>query len=329
MTKVIRIVMLFAVMLSLSGCGEEKPYKETQFLMDTVVEITAYGPNAQSAVKEAFGEFKRIDQIGNRYNPESEISRLNQSAGKDKMTVSAELIDIIEQSIISSRESSGNFDITIGALTELWGVGHKDEYVPSDEEIKKAQSLVGYEMLQVNPAERSVFLSRAGMLLDVGGIAKHYAMDRAISALKARGVQSALLNAGGDISVIGTRPDSQPWRIGVQHPRKNDSLIAKVTLANWDTVETSGDYQRYFIKNGVRYSHILDPKTGKQPTEIASISIFSTGRAPVRSSGFYVLGVEQGLKLLQKYPGTEAIIVTQTGQVIVTPGLKNQVELME
>lgn len=329
MTKVIRIVMLFAVMLSLSGCGEEKPYKETQFLMDTVVEITAYGPNAQSAVKEAFSEFKRIDQISNRYNPESEISRINQSAGKDKMTVSAELIDIIAQSIISSRESSGSFDITIGALTELWGVGHKDEYVPSDEEIKIAQSLVGYEMLQVNPAVRSIFLPRAGMLLDVGGIAKHYAMDKAISALKARGVQSALLNAGGDISVIGTRPDGQPWRIGVQHPRKNDSLIAKATLSNWNTVETSGDYQRYFIKNGVRYSHILDPKTGKQPTEIASISIFSTGRVPVRSSGFYVLGVEQGLKLLQKYPGTEAIIVTRTGQVIVTPGLKTQVELME
>lgn len=329
MAKIIRFAILLVVMLSLSGCGEEKPYKETQFLMDTVIEITAYGPNAQNAVKEAFGEFKRIDQISNRYNPESEISKINQSAGKDKVTVSAELIDIIGQSLISSKESSGSFDITIGALTELWGIGHKGEFIPTDEEIRKTQFLVSYERIQINPAEQSVYLPETGMLLDVGGIAKHYAIDKAISVLKNKGIQSALVNAGGDISVIGTRPDGQPWRIGVQHPRKNDNLIAKVSLSKWNTVETSGDYQRYFIKNSIRYSHILDPKTGKQPDEIASISIFSKGRIPVRSSGFYILGVEQGLKLLQKYPGAEAIIVTQSGQVIVTPGLQKQVELME
>jgi thiamine biosynthesis lipoprotein len=166
------------------------------------------------------------------------------------------------------------------------------------------------------------------MILDLGGIAKRYAIEKAQEKLRAKGIRSALINAGGDISVIGNKPDGTPWRIGVQHPRKPDGLLAKITLDQWNTVETSGDYQRYFIKDGVRYAHIIDPHTGLQPQEIASVTLVSKDNsADIRSSAVFVLGINKGLELLKQHPGTEAIIVATDGRIIVTPGLNGSVEI--
>jgi len=332
--SVISVIVLLCFAIAAFGCKSggltgAKPYKETQFLMDTVIEITAYGPNAESAVKEAFAEFKRLHNLTNYFDAGSQVSKVNQAAGRQKVVVDAELIAIIKRANQLSDQLDGAFDVTIGPLSELWGIGRKGDYIPSPAEISAVLPLVNYRQVEVNEEQHTIFLPKPGMKLDLGGIAKGYAADRAIDTLKAQGITSALVNAGGDVRVIGVKPDGQPWRIGVQHPRNTDGISAKLSLTNWDTMETSGDYQRYFISNGTRYSHILDPKTGYQPRQIASVTIVNnnSGDGDILSTAVFVLGVERGLELLKQFPDTEAIILTNDGKTVTTPGLTGKIEL--
>jgi len=332
------LILLLVILISVSGCSlpqnwfSPKPYKETQFLMDTIIEITAYGSNNEVAVREAFNEFKRVQAISDRFNPDSQISKINQMAGISPVPVDTELMKMISDSVDVSDKTNGAFDISIGAISDLWGIGHKGDFVPSQEQIDQALQLVDYRLIQVDANKGTIFLPKAGMKLDLGGVAKDYALNKAIERLKADGIKSALVNAGGDIQVIGSKPDGAPWRIGVQDPRNAESVAAKVSLSTWNTCQTSGDYQRYFIKDGVRYSHIFDPKTGRQPTEIASVTLVYKdtdvyGIGDIASSGFLVLGLEKGMATVQRFPGVEAIFVTTDGKVVVTPGLQDKVEL--
>ncbi|HWR38798.1 MAG TPA: FAD:protein FMN transferase [Patescibacteria group bacterium] len=332
--NVLGLFLLLLFLMNTLGCSSTnlfsaKPYKETQFLMDTIIEITAYGPNAEPAVKAAFDEFKRIQIVSDRYNPDSQVSKINQMAGLAPVVVDPDIIKMVNDSIDVSQKTDGAFDISIGALTELWGVGHKGDYVPTPEEIQSILPLVDYRLIQVDPLARTIFLPKPGMRLDLGGVAKDYAMTKATHVLKQHGIKSALLNAGGDIQVIGTKPDTTAWRIGIQDPRNSDNIAAKISLRPWNTLQTSGDYQRFFIKDGTRYAHIIDPKTGKQPTEIASVTLVyqDTDQYDVASSGFLVLGLEKGMAALQNFPGVEAVFITTEGKIITSPGLQGTVEL--
>lgn len=337
MSKVSRILtgitLVFLLLLG-AGCAAgglfaPKPYKDTLFIMDTIIEITAYGSGSEAGVKAAFDEFKRINELTDRFNDASQVSRINQAAGKEKVQVDPAVIDMLKLARSRSEQSNGALDITIGALTDLWSVGHKGEYVPGDAEIKAVLPLVDYRLLTIDDQANTVFLPKAGMKIDLGAVAKSYANRKAIEALQAHGVKSALINAGGEVRVIGKRPDGQPWRIGVQDPRNSEGVAAKVPLNDWDVLETSGDYQRYFIKDGVRYSHILDPHTGYQPREVASVTILSKSEnyVDVLSTAIFVLGVEKGQELLKQFPGTEAIFITTDGKKMITPGLEGKVEL--
>lgn len=328
-------VALLAAGLIINGClsgrdAQPQPYRETRFLMDTAVEITAYGPEVQPAVQAALAEFQRIQTISDRYSPDSQVTRINQMAGIDKVVTDPSLLAMVNRAGEISQQTDGAFDISVGALTELWGVGHKGDYVPAESEISRVLPLVDYRRVITDMADHTVFLPAEGMKLDLGGIAKGYAINRAANILRERGIQSALINAGGDIQVIGPKPGGMPWRIGVQDPRSAERLIAKITLTDWDMMETSGDYQRYFIKAGIRYTHILDPKTGKQPREVAGVTLVYNHRQSglIPSSAFMVLGVEKGIEVLRRFPGVEAIFVTADGRVIVTPGLEGRVELI-
>jgi thiamine biosynthesis lipoprotein len=326
------IVIVLAVLVS--GClndnlAASKTYKETQFLMDTVVEITAYGPEAEEGVKAAFAEFQRLHAITNNFDENSQLSKINQMAGKEKVVVDPDLVYIIKLSQDVAAKLDDSFDITVGPLSALWGIGHKGDYIPSQAEIEKVLPLVNYRLIEVDSTANTVYLPKAGMMLDLGGVAKGYATDKAIEVLKAKGITSALVNAGGDVRVIGNKPDGKPWRIGIQDPRNADGISAKLALTEWDTMETSGDYQRFIMKDGIRYSHILNPRTGWQPREVASVTMVtnSSTYGDVLSKPIFVLGVEKGLDLLKQFPGNEAVIVTMDGKIIVTPGLEGKIEL--
>jgi len=328
------MVIVIVVALLVSGClndnlSASKPYKETQFLMDTVVEITAYGPEAEAGVKAAFAEFQRLHAITNNFDENSQISRINQMAGKNKVTVDTDLVYIIKLSQDVAVKLDDSFDITVGPLSALWGIGHKGDFIPNQAEIEKVLPLVNYRLVEVDSAANTVYLPKVGMMLDLGGIAKGYATDKAIEVLKAKGITSALVNAGGDVRVIGNKPDGMPWRIGIQDPRNTDGISAKLALTEWDTMETSGDYQRFIMKDGIRYSHILNPRTGWQPREVASVTMVtnSSTYGDILSKPIFVLGVEKGLALLKQFPGNEAVIVTMDGKIIITPGLEGKIEL--
>lgn len=327
-------MIIFMIMVLSTGCLNgslfaPKPYKETQFLMDTIIEITAYGPNAEQGVGEAFAEFQRLHALTNNFDENSQLSKINQMAGKGKVIVDPNLMQIIEFSQEVSDKLGDSFDITVGPLTKLWGIGQKGEYVPTQAEIDQVLPLVNYHLVQVDHVNHTVYLPKEGMSLDLGGIAKGYATDRAIEILKAKGITSALVNAGGDVRVIGNKPDGKPWRIGVQNPRQADGISAKLALTQWDTMETSGDYQRFIMKDGIRYSHILNPRTGWQPREVASVTMVnnSSTYGDILSKPIFVLGVTKGLEILKQFPGTEAVIVTMDGKIIVTPGLEGKIEL--
>ncbi|MCE5287153.1 MAG: FAD:protein FMN transferase [Pelosinus sp.] len=328
------LFVIFAVVTG--GCAIQnlfapKPYTETQFLMDTVIEITAYGPQAEAGVKEVFAEIKHLHDITNNFDENSEVSQISRQAGLTQVAVDPELVAIIKLSNQLSDKLDSVFDITIGPLTELWGVGHKGEFVPTQAEIDKACALVNYKLIQLDETNHTVFLPSAGMKLDLGGIAKGYAVDRAIDILKSKGIKSALINAGGDVRVIGKKPDGSPWRIGVQDPRSSEGMIAALPLTIWDNMETSGDYQRFFLKDGERYSHILDPRTGRQPRSITSVTIVGSrsGDDDVLSTVLFIVGAERGRELLKQFPGTEAVFVTNEGKILVTPGLEGIIEIQK
>jgi thiamine biosynthesis lipoprotein len=329
------ILSVLVIMVLVSGCLSNrlfapKPYHETQFLMDTIIEITAYGPDAEQGVKAAFAEFQRLHTLTNNFDENSQLSKISQMAGKSKVVVDPDLLYLIMFSQEVSDKLGDSFDITVGPLTKLWGIGHKGEYVPSQAEIEAVLPLVNYHLIEIDASNSSVYLPKVGMSLDLGGIAKGYATDKAIEILKAKGIKSALVNAGGDVRVIGNKPDGNPWRIGVQHPRKTDGIAAKLALTKWDTMETSGDYQRFIMKDGVRYSHILNPRTGWQPQAVASVTMVnnSSTYGDILSKPIFVLGVEKGLELLKQFPGTEAIIVTMDGKIIITPELEGKIEIV-
>lgn len=331
--KLATLVCLLGFLIFTAACGfgnwfTPKPYKETQFLMDTIIEITAYGPNAESAVKAAFADLKRLHDLTNNFDPNSQVSQINQAAGKNRVKVDPDLITMMQRSNELSNKLDGSFDITVGPLTELWGIGRKGEFVPSQEEIDKVLPLVNYRLVEIDQSTGTVFLPKTGMALDLGGIAKGYAVDKAIAILKAQGIQSALINAGGDVRVIGKRPDGNPWRIGVQHPRNQDAMIAKLSLTDWDTMETSGDYQRFITKDGIRYPHILDPRTGRQPRQLNSVTMVLNNSADgdIFSTAFFVLGPARTLELIKEFPGVDVIMVTVDGKVIVSPGLEGKIE---
>ncbi|SDE95615.1 FAD:protein FMN transferase [Sporomusa acidovorans] len=332
--RVMTSALLICLLIMQAGCSMEylfaaKPYKETQFMMDTIIEITAYGNNSESAVKAAFAEFERINNLTNRFDENSQISKINQAAGKEKVQVDSDVIAMLKMARSRSEQLNGALDVTVGALTELWGVGHKGEFIPSDADIKALLPLVDYRLVEINDTDNTVFLPKAGMRIDLGAVAKAYANRKAIDVLKAKGIKSALVNAGGDVRVIGKRPDGQPWRIGVQDPRDSEGIAAKLSMTDWDVLETSGDYQRFFMKDGVRYSHIIDPHTGYQPREIASITIVAKAdnNVDILSTAMFVLGIEKGMQLLKQYPGTEAIFITTDGKKVITPGLEGKIEL--
>ncbi|MBP2637403.1 MAG: apbE [Firmicutes bacterium] len=333
LSRILISSLLVCSLLISAGCSTgtlfaAKPYKETQFLMDTIIEITAYGNNNEVAVKAAFDEFRRINGLTNKFDASSQVSKVNQAAGKEKVQVDPEVITMLKLARSRAEQLNGALDVSIGAITELWGVGHKGEFVPSQAAIEALLPLVNYELIEIDDKANTVFLPKLGMRIDLGAVAKGYANRKAIDALKARGIKSALVNAGGDVRIIGKRQDNQPWRIGVQDPRNSEGIAAKLAMTEWDVLETSGDYQRFFVKDGVRYSHIIDPRTGYQPRELASVTIVakSDNYVDLLSTAMFVLGVEKGQQLLKQYPGTEAIFITTDGKKIVSPGLEGKIE---
>src|SRR3990170_1032827 len=305
----------------------DKPYFEEKILLDTYVFIKAYGKNRQkveNGVSKAFEEMEKLDRSMNYFDDASELSKINRTADKKKMKVSKALLDIISLSKMYEKKTGGAFNIAIGPVMDLWSFGEK-ENVPTSKELESRLSLVDMEGLKTEPENSTLWFEKKGMKLDLGGVAKGYAVDKAVKVLKSSGISQALISAGSSTTVIDSKPGQRGWKIGIKHPRKKGDTILGTLLLKNKNISTSGDYQQFFKRDHKRYHHILDPKTGQPAEGIISATIITSrhaAEADILSTAIFVMGYQLGIKFLDQHKDLEGIIVTSDGKIHLSSGLK-------
>jgi thiamine biosynthesis lipoprotein len=276
---------------------------------------------AETAIEDVFKEFRRLDQALSPYIESSELYRVNQLAADEPLHISKEFFDLLEKSLAFSRLTDGAFDITFAS------VGYQYDYrkgiKPSDQAINNALPLINYRLIRLDEKKQVVSFARQGVRIDLGGIAKGYAVDRGIGLLKQRGIEHALITAGGDSRLLGDHR-GRPWHIGIQAPRDKKALAAVLPLSG-TAISTSGDYERYFERDGVRYHHIISPKTGRSAGELRSVTILGPNatRTDALSTSVFVLGLQKGLALIDRLQDVDAVIIDRDGKMHMSKGMEN------
>ncbi len=302
-------------------------YRSDRFLMDTLVSIKVYGGDEEKlrkAVAEAYAEMQRIADLTNRFpargateHSASDVCRINDMAGIRPVTVDPDVFAILELSRTWRHRTDGAFDVTIGPVMDLWGFGGKHPHVPKHDELAARLTLVEGDCLQLKREERTVFLEKAGMGLDLGAVAKGYATEKAAQVLKRSGIEKAIIDAGGTIRVLGKNVEGAPWRIGVKNPAGSGGIFAVLTLQD-SAAATSAGYYRSFDSGRKRFHHILDPGTGYPAMENASVTVVAkdAGTADILSTALFVLPPEKALETVKKLDGVEVFLVTVDGRTL-------------
>lgn len=302
---------------------------QTFFALGTMNNIRIFNAQNDGAARLAADRVAEIDNRMSAFRPASDIGRLSQKAGKGFQILHEDTFRLIQKAVRFSKMSGGAFDITVRPLVELWGINKKGSYVPPEDEINKARDLVGYRSVRLDAKSRGAFLEKPGQSVDLGGIAKGYAADEVRRILSGNGVRDALINLGGNVAAMGSRPDGDPWKIGIQNPLAPTGESLGVLSVSNQTVVTSGCNERFFIKDGVRYHHILDPRTGK-PAQSRLLSVTAvcenSADADALTTALFVLGLEEGMPLLEQVHA-EAIFIFSNSAVAVTKGLQENFSL--
>lgn len=304
--------------------------KQRQFeSLGTFNEIRVFDCFDDALLNFAVNRVQEIDDTMSAFKPLSDISRLNQNAGLQPVSVKPETMYLLNYAKNISEMSEGAFDITIRPLVELWGISKKLNFIPTRGEIDEAKKLVNFKDLDLDKINETAFLKKQGQAVDLGGIAKGYAAEEVKRILIEGGVTSSLINLGGNIITIGTQPDNQHWIVGIQNPTApTGDFFGMISSIN-KTIVTSGCNERFFMKDGVRYHHIIDPRTGK-PAQSGLLSVTlicdNSVDADALSTVVFILGIEKSIKLLKKYE-TDAIFATEDCNVFVTDGIKDHFKM--
>ncbi|MCX7884964.1 MAG: FAD:protein FMN transferase [Caloramator sp.] len=326
------IILIIILSLFFLGCGKKnktlnEPIEKTDFVLGTICTVKIYDNLSPNLLDEVFLRLKEIEKKMTINAKGSEVDEINDKAGIKPVKVTDDVYYVIKTGKEYGQISGGRFDITIGSIVKLWNIGTDYAKVPSQNEISEKLPLVNYKDIVLDDKNKTVFLKRKGMIIDLGGIAKGYAADEVYRILKENGVKHAIVNLGGNIFAIGVNPnENRNWNIGVQNPfSERGDYFAILSIAD-KTVVSSGIYERYFMQNGKRYHHILNTKNGypvdnnlAETTIIADKSI----NADALSTTIFAAGVEEGLKIIEKFKGVEAIFITKNREVYITPNLKN------
>jgi thiamine biosynthesis lipoprotein len=292
-------------------------------IMGTAIRVELWSDDraaGEAAIDAVMAEMHRIDRAMSPHKPESELSVVNRDAASRPVVLSDEMYGLVERALAFSELSGGAFDITYA------GVGHLYDYRegvrPTDAELARAQASVGHRHLQLDRSARSLRFARNGVRIDLGGFAKGHAVDRGAAILAGRGIAHAIVTAGGDSHVLGDRR-GRPWTVAIADPRRPGEVVAVLPLEDV-AISTSGDYERFFIAaDGVRCHHLIDPKTGKSPSGVRSVTILADDglTSEALSKTVFVLGVEAGLRLVEAQPGVDAVIVDAEGAMHCSAGL--------
>ncbi len=291
-------------------------------LMGTRVSVELWADDEQRGrelVAEIMGEYRRVDDAMSTYKTTSEISRVNARAAEAPMVIGEELFGLVERSLELSKASGGAFDITYDSVGYLYDFRARRR--PTDSQIAERLNAVDYRHVVLDRERHTIFFKTQGVRINLGGIAKGYVVERGAAMLRGRGVEHALLNAGGDTRVIGDRR-GQPWIVGIRHPRAADEVVTRLPLVD-EAISTSGDYERYFEENGRRYHHIINPATGRPTEGVLTVTVIGPDGTLTDGldTAIFVLGPAKGLELIEAYPDYETIIVDAAGTVSYSKGL--------
>lgn len=300
--------------------------------MGSELRLTAWTADeaaAQSAFDAVFREFDRLDALMSVWRADSDVIRINAAAGERAVPVDRDVREILHIARQVSEWTDGAFDVTFGPLADLWKFDQdQDNTIPDAAAIRSRLPLIDYRQIQIDERAGTVFLKRKGMRIHLGGIGKGYAVDHAVKIFRDRGLRDFMIQAGGDMYVGGRRGD-RPWKLGLADPRGEHKPFATVELSD-ATFSTSGDYERFFIKGGVRYHHILDLRVGRPAMLCRSVTLV-TDRAVIADAlakGVFILGPAAGMALLERVPGVAGVIVSATNEVLVSTALKDRFVLI-
>lgn len=329
-----RALIIAACLAALSGCGKESAPPATEagiversrVSMGSEVHLTAWTsdePAALAAFEAAFDEFDRLDALMSVWKEGSEIEQLNHAAGEKPVPIGRDVLDVLSMARQTSEWTEGKFDVTFGVLSGLWKFDHDlDGTIPARADVVARLPLIDYRQLDVDVAKSTAFLKQKGMRVHLGGIGKGYAVDRAAAILRGRGFNDFMIQSGGDLYVAGQRGD-RPWRAGIQDPRGPEGTSFAAMDLTDSAFTTSGDYERFFMKDGRRYHHIIDPDTGEPAHGCRSVTIVARTAtlADALDTGIFILGPEKGMALIERLNGVEGVIVTSSNNVLVSSGL--------
>ena len=315
------VLLVFGV-FTLASAARAEWLSDQQAIMGTVVRVELWSedqPAGKAAIAAVMEEMRRIDRTMSTYKEDSDVSLVNREAAQQPVTISPELFELIVRSLQMSDLTSGAFDITYASAGHLYDFRRKIK--PSEEALAKALPAINYHHILLDRKRSTIKFSQAGVRIDLGGIAKGHAVDRCIALLQARGIKQAIVSAGGDSRIIGDH-HGRPWIVGIRDPRQEGKVVAALPL-NDAAVSTSGDYERYFEANGVRYHHIINPTNGRPVNGVRSVTVVGGDSTTMDalSTSVFVLGVQKGMALVERLADVEAVIVDADGKMYYSTGL--------
>lgn len=316
---------LFAVLLLFGAVAwAEAPLSRTDFVLWTTCTITLEDHASQGDLDAAFARLREIQDRFGTGVPGSELEQIAAAAGRAPVHVTDDVYALIKKALTVAADTNGLFDLTVGPLIDVWRMNKDNPDIPSKEKIKAALSLVNWRDVVVDDRQKTVFLKRRSMRLDLGGFLKGYAADEMVRVLSARGVRSALIDLGGNIFAMGSGPSGGPWKIGVQDPEGQRGAYLGIALVANRSVTTAGVYEHYFIKNGKRYHHIMDLRTG-YPVENGLVSVTVIADKSIDADAYdtalLVMGKTDGIRLAERI-GLDIIMVDDHHRLYATPGAR-------
>lgn len=331
-TKTLNLVLVISVFLFLAGCKnkDDSFVSGEHYALGTINTIKILSPSADKIIKGSFSLIDSIESKMSKAIKTSEVAKINEMAGISPVIVSSETFFIIRKGLEVSSLGDGAFDITIGPVVSLWGIGTDHARVPKTSELKKALNLVNYKDVVLNDKNSSVFLKRKGMSIDLGGIAKGWAADSVYKYCTQHGVTKGIINLGGNVFVIGRKSEKSEWHVGIQNPEESRGNYLGILSVSNEAVVTSGKYERFFIENGKRYHHIFNTFTG-YPVENGLISVTIISRESTSADGYstliFALGLKRGMALVEETPFLDAVIITGEHKVYLSSGIKKKFTL--
>ena len=315
------LLVAISLLLAAAPARAEWFYRE-EAIMGTRVAVELWSEDADLATRAmdaVIAEMRRTDELMSTYKPESQLSAVNAHAFERPVRVDPEIVEVVSRALDFSRLSDGAFDITYASVGYLYD--YRAHQRPSAEQVTAALPGIDYRQVQVDPGANTIRFLRKGVRIDLGGIGKGHAVDRSIDTLRKLGIEHAMVNAGGDTRLLGDRR-GKPWIVGVRDPRNEGKMVTRLPLED-EAISTSGDYERYFEEDGVRYHHILVPGTGDVARAVRSATVIGPDATLTDglSTTVFVLGVERGMELVSRLPGVEAVIVDKDGRIFYSDGL--------